>query len=122
MKYVKMSSTKPVKSMIDIQELKNEREVIKKNIEELTKTLEKKQNVIHEKEKIRRVIRDLEDVVGICFEGNEKYIAQQVINNLLTCVEEGEKMSISCEEEKSKLEQKMKRLNEKLSAARAVGR
>jgi chromosome segregation ATPase len=113
---------KTVKSMINIPDLKNERERFHRKIDELRTTVAEQQKVIQQEGRILQVTRDLEELIGICFEEKEKERAQEVINNLLNRVEEAEKISKSKEEEISRLEQELERVNEKLSAARAAVR
>lgn len=88
---------KSIKSMIDIPELKNERERIKKRIEESRIVHEKQQKIVQNRERIRQVFRDFEDIVSLSFEEGEQESAQNVINTLLTRVEESEKLSASVE-------------------------
>jgi hypothetical protein len=110
-----------VKSMIDIPDLKNERYKINKKIEESNTSLSKVRCILENETRIRQVIRDLEDLSEICFEGqpDKKDSAQQVIQQLETRVEESEKLSSSLEGELSRLDRELQRINEKLSAARA---
>lgn len=113
---------KSIKSMIDIPELKNERERIKKRIEESRIVHEKQQKIVQNRERIRQVFRDFEDIVSLSFEEGEQESAQNVINTLLTRVEESEKLSASVEGDISRLEQELKKVNDKLSAARGAVR
>jgi predicted nucleic acid-binding Zn-ribbon protein len=115
---------KTVKSMIDIPDLKNERDRINKRMEELNKSYEKHRLIADYETRIRQVMRDLEDVSEICFEGQEEYknSAKQVIDALANRVEEAEKSSKSIEEEISRVTGDLQRVNDKLSAARAAVR
>ena len=117
---------KTVKSMIDIPELKNERDRINKKLEELRRSHEKHHLIIEYNARIRQVMRELEDVSEICFDGPEqeesKNSAKQVIGALANRVEDAEKWAKSLEEEISRVNQELQRVNEKLSEARAAVR
>lgn len=108
--------------MIDIPELKKEREKINKKLDELYRSRSKYNIVIEYETRIRQVMRDLEDVSEICFDGQEdkKDTAKRVIGYLSNRVEESEKLSKSIEEEISLLQQELQRINEKLSAPRSL--
>ncbi len=111
---------KTIKEM-DIPDLKNERYKINKTIEDSRTTLDKLRGVLENETRIRQVIRELEDLSKICFEGqsDKQDSAQLVIHQLETRVAESEKLSTSLEGELSRLDRELQRINEKLSLARA---
>lgn len=119
---------KTVKSMIDIPELKNEREKLNRKMEKLNATKEEHDLIIQNETRIRQVMRELEDLSSICFRGQEegqeekRTSTKQVIDNLQNKLEESERIVSSTAEELSRVEQDLKRVNEKLSAARAAVR
>jgi chromosome segregation ATPase len=112
---------KTVKSMLDIPELKNERSNLSKKLESHNSIVDKHQKIIQKKEDIEKTVRDLEEVVEICLKEKEDEFnsAKKVIEAILNCVEDSEKKIKSETEEISRLEQELKRVNDKLSAARA---
>lgn len=116
---------KTVKSMIDIPELKAERERLNQKIKSLNTTVCETQLILQNEVRIRQVMRELEDLSLICFEGpgegqeEKRNSTKQVIDNLKNKFEEAQKNSLHTAEELSRLEQELKRVNEKLSAARA---
>lgn len=117
---------KTAKSMLDIPELKRERQEINRKMDVVRANIEKNQEILNKREVIERTIRDLEDVWDICF-GHEKEaglvdhygLAGTVIENLQTSL--GNAITTNTKEldNLARLEQDLKSVNEKLSAARA---
>ena len=114
----------PGNSSVVLQHLKDQRYNLTKKIQECRESHDQACGILNAETRIQQVIRDLEDVSAICFEGHpdKRDSAQQVIHHLQGRVEESEKLSKSLEGELSRLHQDLQRVNEKLSAARAGGR
>jgi hypothetical protein len=112
---------KTVKSMSDISELKNERETIKRKLEELDRSYEKHHLIVENETRILKVIRELDDLSTICFEGQEESnnSAKKVIDAFANSVEESNKLSKSIEEEILRVNKELRKVNDKLSVARA---
>lgn len=117
---------KTVKSMLDIPELKNERQAIRRKIDMIRANIEKNQQIINKREVIERTIRDLEDVWDICFNhekeaGLEDHygLAGKVIESLQTSVANATLDITTDLEQLSLLEENLQQVNKMLDTARA---
>ena len=113
---------KTVKSMIDIPELKRERDAVNKKLQSAREMQKSQQNILDHLYIINQTTHNLKSLEKVCYEQmpGELERAQSVIVHLNNCVKKAEEHIILNNENISKLEQELQRINDRLSAARAA--
>lgn len=111
-----------VKSMIDIPELKKERDILTKKLQNACHVQQTEQDIIDRAHIIRQTTQQLQSLENVCYKDRPSELerAQNVINYLNDRVKNAEEFIIRNRENISVLEQKIKKINDKLSKARAV--
>lgn len=111
-----------VKSMIDIPELKKERHILNKNLQDAYLAQQTEQDIIDRAHIIRQTTQLLQSLENVCYKDRPSELerAQTVINYLNDSVKNAEEFIIRNKENISVLEQNIKKINDKLSKARAM--
>ena len=113
-----------IKSMLDIPALKNERETLRKQLEEAQNTYTKHQTILDKSTMIKETVTAMLDVCNICLQGNafEMEKANTLNNALLDSIEKAQEGSNRAFTEIKRLESEIEKINVKLSAAREAVR
>lgn len=111
-----------VKSMLDIPELKKERDILTKKLQNACQVQQTEQDIIDRAHIIRQTTQLLQSIENVCYKDRPSELerAQNVINYLNDRVKNAEEFVIRNRENISVLEQKIQKINDKLSKARAV--
>lgn len=113
-----------IKSMLDIPALKNEREGLKKQLEEAEKTYTKHNTILDKATLIKETASTMLELCNICLQGNEFELDKANTLNvaLLASVEIAKEGSNRAFTEIKRLESEIEKINVKLSAAREAVR